>query len=356
MVIQLVQSTVSRSRSAKSLSKPHSRFVGLNQVLASLTLGGYDASRFVSSNISIPFSSDDSRSLTVGVQSISVTNSLEGSLELLTPGEYFLIDSSVPDLWLPEPACQLFEQAFGLIYGNITDLYLVNDSIHSHLVQLNPSITLKMGMHVFDGPTVSINLPYGAFDLQASSPIYSNPTNYFPIRRGANNTQYTLGRTFLQEAYIVVDYERSVFSVNPAVFRDPNPEDIVAIHSLDKSSPKATSHQHLMNRGAIVGITIGSVTFLLVMIAISIILLRWNNNAKRNNSYLNDSNAPSSLGVSQVNIGRPRESLPVWISELDSKNEIFEAPQELSSRPRYELGGPSGASELPCPVVSGGRC
>jgi hypothetical protein len=28
----------------------------------------------------------------------------------------------------------------------------------------------------------------------------SNQTRYFPLQRAANDTQYTLGRTFLQEA------------------------------------------------------------------------------------------------------------------------------------------------------------
>jgi hypothetical protein len=41
-----------------------------------------------------------------------------------------------------------------------------------------------------------------AFDLQAHWSIYPSTTNYFPLRRAANDTQYTLGKKFLQEAYV----------------------------------------------------------------------------------------------------------------------------------------------------------
>ncbi|KAL2051712.1 hypothetical protein ABVK25_008126 [Lepraria finkii] len=86
---------------------------GLNQVVSSLTLGGYDASRFTLSNISVPFAADDSRILTVSVQSITASNTLQRIISPLPTGAFFLIDSSVPDLWLPMFSCQLFEEALG---------------------------------------------------------------------------------------------------------------------------------------------------------------------------------------------------------------------------------------------------
>jgi len=67
-------------------------------------------------------------------------------------------------------------------------------------VELNPSITFKLGYEIYGGQSINIVLPYAAFDLQANYPIYPKATNYFPIRRASNNTQYVIGRTFLQEA------------------------------------------------------------------------------------------------------------------------------------------------------------
>jgi hypothetical protein len=81
----------------------------------------------------------------------------------------------------------------------------VNDTIHSSLQSLNPSVTFKLGNTISEGPTIEIKLPYNAFDLQASWPIYPNATNYFPLRRAANDTQYIIGRTFLQEAFVPLE-------------------------------------------------------------------------------------------------------------------------------------------------------
>lgn len=91
----------------------------------------------------------------------------------------------------------------GLTFDNRTERYLVNDTTHTKLLQLNPSITFKLSVNATGGTTLNLNFPYAAFDLQASYPIYSNRTNYFPLRRAFNDSQYTLGRTFLQEAYVL---------------------------------------------------------------------------------------------------------------------------------------------------------
>ena len=93
------------------------------------------------------------------------------------------------------------------------------------------------------GPSLAFELPYAAFDLQASYPIYLNATDYFPIRH-ANDTQYTIGRTFLQEAYITVDYTRAKFHVSNAAFPDSSSQKLTAIlppeNATSTSSPQST--------------------------------------------------------------------------------------------------------------------
>lgn len=105
------------------------------KVLGSLTLGGYDSSRFAPNNMSFPFGSDDSRPLIVGLQGIQATNTLHGVMSLLPVGNGILsfIDSTVPEIWLPESACTIFETAFGLQFDPTTNLYLVNDTPHTQL-------------------------------------------------------------------------------------------------------------------------------------------------------------------------------------------------------------------------------
>jgi hypothetical protein len=170
-------------------------------VPGSLTLGGYDESRFTANNLTFPFSADDSKPLTLGLQAIEATNTFQGVVSLLPQGILTFIDSTVPEIWLPIAACKIFEAAFGLQYDDSTERYLVNETIHANLTAMNPVFTLKLGNDVDTTDTIVINMPYKAFDLQASWPIYGRTTNYFPLRRADNDTQYTLGRTFLQEAY-----------------------------------------------------------------------------------------------------------------------------------------------------------
>jgi hypothetical protein len=86
--------------------------------------------------------------------------------------------------------------------------------MHDRLLTLNPSVSFSLGNDNNPANWVTITLPYAAFDLQVSHPFYTVRTNYFPIRRAKNSTQYTLGRTFLQEAYVIADYERANFSIH----------------------------------------------------------------------------------------------------------------------------------------------
>jgi hypothetical protein len=171
----------------------------LKSVVASLTLGGYDQGRFEPNNVTFTFAPDNSRDLVVGIQSISTDG---GKVKSLLPSGGILsyIDSTVPQIWLPEAACALFEQAFGLVYDPVNKIYPVSDSLHTNLTALNPNITFTLGNVQEGGDTIDIVLSYQAFDLQASWPFYPNSTRYFPIQRAVNETQYTLGRTFLQES------------------------------------------------------------------------------------------------------------------------------------------------------------
>ncbi len=176
----------------------------LKQVLGSLTLGGYDAGRFTPNGLSFPFADDNSRSLMVGVQSISSTDQTGTNSELLASGNGFMayVDSSLAQIWLPLEACQAFEKAFGISFDETSELYLVNNSLHNQLQAQNLSVTFELGAGTSGGETINITLPYDSFDLlvQPPTPGVANNTRYFPLRRAANESQYTIGRTFLQEA------------------------------------------------------------------------------------------------------------------------------------------------------------
>lgn len=244
------------------------------KTFGSLLFGGYDTSRFVPNNVTIGLGQDISRDILVGIQSIR-----NGNETLLDQGIVAYIDSTISHIWLPIQACQNFESAFGLTWDPEVELYLVNDTLHSTLLADNPTIYFTIGSTVDGGETVEIEMPYGAFDLEAGEPLTSNGTSrYFPLKRAENSTQYALGRTFLQQAYLIVDYDRNNFSVSQAVFPDTSvPEQRVPIVDPSQNgtdnSTSATSDDGL-TAAAIAGIVVGVVVAAIIAVGVMLFYLR----------------------------------------------------------------------------------
>ena len=174
-------------------------------VLGSLTLGGYDSGRFVPNHLSFEFSTVDENDLVVMIRNISVYGKSNNGpkANLLTQGYKAniaaLIDSTTPYFWLPMDICEAFEEAFNLTWNDTVQAYLVNDTLHETLQAQNANISFTLG-NLSDKETIDITLPYGAFDLHATYPLPDS--RYFPLMRATNQSQYTLGRAFLQEAQV----------------------------------------------------------------------------------------------------------------------------------------------------------
>ena len=144
---------------------------------------------------------DPARDLVVGLQSIIATYENGSSQTLLPSPILTFIDSTLPYIYLPAEACQIFEQEFGLVWNSTLNLYPVDEGLHETLVNANPSFKFRIGDDKDSSPVVDITLPYASFDLPANPPLLPSNTSYFPLKRAVNESQYTLGRTFLQEAY-----------------------------------------------------------------------------------------------------------------------------------------------------------
>ena len=123
--------------------------------------------------------------------------------------------------------CAQFEKALGLVWDSQVQLYTFGSSStqHKDLISWNLTFDFQLADATGSPGSVSISVPYKAFDLQLTydfptqDPLPSSPTiNYFPVRRATDSSQYTIGRAFLQESYLIVDYERNNFSVYQAQF------------------------------------------------------------------------------------------------------------------------------------------
>ncbi|KAH6851715.1 aspartic peptidase domain-containing protein [Alternaria alternata] len=309
------------------------------KVPASLVLGGYDVSRS-SEPLTIDINTDTSRALTVGLQDIVVTNTLEGTLSMIENERILApIDSSIPEIWLPKSVCDRFESAFGLEYHDRTGRYVLTDSARDRLRELDPTLTFTIGTNaVTGGNTTIVQIPYAAFDLQAGYPIFANATNYFPIRRADNESQYAIGRAFLQEAYIGVDFESGIFNVSAAKWDNLEPN-IITISKKDRDVEAAREG---LSGGAIAGIVIGCVTAMLLCILCTWFFVLKPRRRRRQNMTLDEVDekvARDALHTDPGSTGAAVHELPAKhghneldevkiISELGSQELVHELPSE----------------------------
>lgn len=264
---------------------------GSSGIAGSLTLGGYDQSRFEANDVEFDFAPEPTGDTVVAIQSITTrAQNSTSSVELLPAPIYALIDTTISQIWLPLDACQAFEREFGLTWDETYNLYLVNSSLHDSLLARNAQVNFTIGTTASGLNTTTISFPYAAFDMTAQSPYQglADRSSYFPLRRAANDTQYRLGRAFMQEAYITVDYERAKFNVSQCIWTQDNGNvtEIIIIEPAPASensgysgassgvklttpgTPSGSSSAHLSG-GAIGGIVAGSVIGIVALIGLA---------------------------------------------------------------------------------------
>lgn len=308
-----------------------------------MTLGGYDASRFVANELTFGFAPDNERDIVVGVVGIHANGATKKNVNLLARDQFTMyIDSTIAELYLPKEVCAAFEKEFGLKYDNATDLYLVDDNLHKSLLAENPTITFSLGQKFSTNATVDIALPYAAFDHTARWPYrnMTQDTRYFPIRRADRENQFVLGRTFLQEAYLVVDWERQNFSVSQCNWTYGVQKQIVPILSpvytgedIPGHAPRHGSASLPLSTGAIIGIAIGG-GFTFAMLGFALGWFFWRRRQKKKHEEIKALYAAQDLGS-------------------DAKDDKVEKHEETPASPIEEGTNVFPKAELPADMTSG---
>ena len=330
-----------------------------DKVLGSLTLGGYDASRFVPNSMTIALNQDDQRDLVVDIGTITFSAG-NVTRSLLTNSIPAFIDSTVPYLYLPLGVCQEFERAFGIAWNDDIQAYLFNETLHSQLQAQDATVIFSLS-NPSSEQSVNISLPYAAFDLTASYPLLTNSSRYFPLMRATNESQYTLGRTFLQEAYIspyshksasrityrrylIADYERRNFSVSQCSWNAGAQQKIIAIGSPSEATSvsRTESAKHGgLSSGQIAGIVIAGLVGSLILLAI-ILKVKWSKTFQvsiETKAHELEASENSGMKLSEID-GRDQQE-----HELDG----YQYPgHEIDSQklPGHELGGVEPSCEL----------
>lgn len=212
--------------------------------VVSATLGGYDAARFVQHDTAFTLTQGESipRTLVRGIQLAAKKtedrpaswSSSELILSNWTSSFTAMIDSSTPYLWLPDPICNRIASALNLTYNNTFDLYTLPDHLYRQY-SADSSIAFTFSLTSFDNHDnfgsplevpglVNITVPLRAFVSYLEYPFargairYGDPAvPYFTLRRSQNDS-FILGRTFLQEAYLVTKFDEALYSIHQALF------------------------------------------------------------------------------------------------------------------------------------------
>jgi len=261
------------------------------------------------------------------------------------------IDSTVAELWLPEPVCSAFEDAFGLQYDNFTGLYLVDDNLHKRLLAENPSVSFFLGQKYSTNATINITFPYSAFDLQASPPYkgLQNVTNYFPIRRATKENQFVLGRTFLQESYLTVDWERQNFSISACNWgSDLSQKQIVPIISPQYTGERNKSSS--LATGAIIGIALGAGFAVVIMAVGAFFFFRRRRQQRKKLERIDAQYAAQAAATKESSSEKVEEHQAAAKTGDEGTTNVFpkaELPADSSFPPRLSTDGKADDEESP---------
>lgn len=254
---------------------------------SSLVLGGYDKKRFESHDVEFTLTRDTAlpqakvRGIEISAPKGNRPDSWDSDTRVLSRmNESFeaIIDSSTPYLWLPQSVCDNFVSALRLTWNKTLDAYEINDDQFKALKSDDSySFTFSLSSYdnnddfgrPLDAPgVVNITVSARAFAQTLEYPYNDMAIQYkegaqpyFPIKPASDDT-FILGRTFLQEAYLLTKYDSTVFSVYQALFpEDRLDTDIVAVEQPSNSAypPPGDSGGGGLPKGKIIGIVVGAV-------------------------------------------------------------------------------------------------
>lgn len=295
----------------------------------SLWLGGYDASRIVGPVSSQATKGDAASDFVIDLLDIGIGvdhggspfsySSREGLLSsenssISSDGIPVTMNPSSPYLYLPNSTCAAIVKDLPVTYNAGKALYFWNieDPQYTRIVTSPTYLSF-----IFRGPTgnLTINAPFQLFNLTLEAPLVSNPTPYFPCQPPqAQGGSYSLGRAFLQAAFIGVSWAGQGVSEwylaqAPGPNTDSTPQSIpmtmtspiglsnnwadtwrgywtplpnstVSAIPGSTSSPRSspstlpTQKSNSLPGGTIAGIAIGAVCAVLVAIGVAVLVLR----------------------------------------------------------------------------------
>lgn len=185
----------------------------------SLWIGGYDASRIIGP---VSAQQDDQGSLVIDLLDIGIGvdhglspfsfTSRDGMLtnESTSTRSWVSVtmDPRAPYLGLPNSTCAAIAKNLPVTYQTKYGLYFWNvDDVQYQRIVNSPSY-LSFTFRA-TGPSITqlvVKVPFKLLNLTLEAPLIDKPTFYFPCQPTQESSGYSLGRAFLQAAFLGVDW------------------------------------------------------------------------------------------------------------------------------------------------------
>jgi hypothetical protein len=120
-----------------------------------------------------------------------------------------LIEATIPYLYLPGSTCDAIASQLPVTFQADYGLYFWNTSDPQYMrIVTSPSyLSFTFRMNRSDSQNMTINVPFKLLNLTLEEPLAHTPIQYFPCRPMTNGASYTLGRAFLQAAFVGVNWQ-----------------------------------------------------------------------------------------------------------------------------------------------------
>ncbi|TGZ83599.1 hypothetical protein EX30DRAFT_368932 [Ascodesmis nigricans] len=206
----------------------------------SLVLGGYDPSRVVGRAYAYDFGKDVLQirlnGITHGVGlGISPDPGFKNGTKYDTQYINVMLNPTLPYMYLPRAMCEAMTDGLPVTFDADTGLYLwdTEDPMYEKLVKSPAYIGFNFPGQGSKPNTIKI--PLALFDLKLEPPLKRVTTPYFPCRPSTEdeNSPFTLGRSFLQGAYLGLNWHQKKFWLAQAPGPDSGATDV---QPLDKTA------------------------------------------------------------------------------------------------------------------------
>lgn len=364
----------------------------------SLLLGGYDKGRLIGPYTTFGSQYPTLLDIGIGVETGGSPFSFQNKTGLLSSdGDDSKINVVIvphsPSLYLPLHACEAITKELPVYFDQVTKYYLWNtsDPLYQEVVSSPSYLSFVFPPAAGASDNVSIKIPFALLNLTLTSPIVSSPVQYFPCQpvepNSTNGLRYTLGRAFLQGAFVgwntnaeigwlaqapgpgdsnmglgsegmnianeatkldvydgtVTDYFAQSWSKHwtplPSASSAPNS----TVSSTDTSTQTATHQPSSLSTAVVAGISVGSsIGFVALITGITLCIMR--RRRKKSEIMSIDSHSHSQMPEPPFDQYLNEHHL---FAEMSGGHEI----QELYSSHRFELGQRE-AQELPWESVS----